>query len=610
MNKNVRKEYIERVQYLSKELKEKESTASMISYFRLLIVIVTVLLIIFFTKSDNDVLIYPSLLIGLSVFIFLVTKHTKLFQRIEQLQRLISINKKGIDRIDDKWCTFHDIGNEFIDEGHRNSFDLDVFGQSSIFQFINTSHTYHGRQRLASKLRNGSSDINNTQQAVTELSKKIDFRQNFEASALKIKDNNPTKIIDWFKNSTPRIIPYKLELIIKTLPYISFTTLIIDALIYQTVVLPLALYSIQTIIFLSFYKKSINLFTILDNKIISLQAYSKLFKLIESEQFESDLINNLQSRLLNNNSISSSLALMSLNNILQRSDLRYNQMVHFLVNIFSLWDVNCAISATKWKISYGQFIPKWFDVTSEIEALSSLAILSFENPSWNMPNVNDSMAVNAHNIMHPLISNKNNIGNDFILNDTNRIAIISGSNMSGKSTFLRTIATNLLLAYAGAPVCAESLSCGRFDIITSMRTKDNVSKNISTFYSELLRIKAMLNSISINKTFFLIDEIFSGTNSKDRIDGALIVLKQLNQHNSLGMISTHDLELCSLEKDKEQPFSNHHFREHYIDDKIKFDYKIYPGPSKTSNAIFIMRMIGIPTESIRLPASNAREKSR
>jgi DNA mismatch repair ATPase MutS len=271
-------------------------------------------------------------------------------------------------------------------------------------------------------------------------------------------------------------------------------------------------------------------------------------------------------------------------------------MAHFIINSFWLWDIKYAIKAEKWKERNGKHIRSWLEAVGQFEKLSSLAIIHFEHPLWAFPKVKSSeMIFHTKNIKHPLIPQTDNVGNDFKLSKENSIAIITGSNMSGKSTFLRTIAVNLVLAYAGAPVCAEEMTCGIFNIYTSMRKTDDVKGNVSTFYSELLRIKNIVNMANrgIN-ILFLIDEIFNGTNSQDRTTGATAVLNTLQLENTLGIISTHDLKLCNLSDNPGSKYINYHFREYYENNSIKFDYKIYPGPSRTRNAIFLIKMAGIP----------------
>ncbi|MGF1683205.1 MutS-related protein [Photobacterium minamisatsumaniensis] len=592
MGRNVRGLYLSRIKRFSQELNDKNKRIAIISYFRLFIFLVMSSSFYFGYKSHDGISVYTVTVISLFIFILLIVVHSRLFKRIAQLKRLILINENGVKRMDDEWRTFEDTGADFIDDAHPFSYDLDVFGKSSIFQYINTTYTFLGRQKLAAKLCDGSTDIANSQKAVDELSGMIDFRQNIELKTANITNKSPNDFIDWLEIKTVNIVGSHVAKVIRILPVISLLVLLLDLLVFHTVVVPLFFYTIQSIIYLYYKKKTIAYFSDVNGIVRLFLAYSNVLGLIESVDFNSALLKREKEKLFVED-LSASQRMLQLSQISQKSDLRYNQMLHFFINLFFMWDLNCYISARNWKVSYGQYVRTWLDVVSEFEALSSLAVLRFEHSDWAMPAVNSSECITANNVKHPLIHYKKSIGNDFSLKKTNKVSIISGSNMSGKSTFLRTIATNLLLAYAGAPVYADGFICGHFSIVTSMRKRDNLSDNISTFYAELLRIKLLLDKSELNKTFFVIDEIFSGTNSIDRIDAATMILNQLSIKKCCGMVSTHDLELCTYATHHPEHFANFHFREHYVNKHIKFDYKIYSGQSETRNAMHIMKMIGI-----------------
>jgi DNA mismatch repair ATPase MutS len=247
----------------------------------------------------------------------------------------------------------------------------------------------------------------------------------------------------------------------------------------------------------------------------------------------------------------------------------------------------------KWTDKYGDLVRTYLETAADFEVISSLATISHLNSKLCYPTFSkDNTKIHATSLGHPLIETSERVYNNASFN--NNIFIITGSNMSGKTTFLRTIGINLVLAYSGAEVCAEGFECGLLKIFTSMRISDDLSKGLSTFYVELTRIKTILDFLpKAEPMLFLIDEIFRGTNSNDRIIGAKTVLRNLNKPWCCGLISTHDFELCDLEDIDEGKIKNYHFREDYIDNKIHFDYKLRSGRSDTTNAKYLMKMIGI-----------------
>lgn len=312
---------------------------------------------------------------------------------------------------------------------------------------------------------------------------------------------------------------------------------------------------------------------------------------IEKIEFESKYLNELKARLINNENYNAVTAINKLSKIYDKMSDR-NNTFFIIINILLLWDYRCMIEFEKWKSINRRSLKKWIDTIGEFEALSSIANIVYENPDWVMPVISHKKnVVIAEKIGHPLLNKR--VCNDISINNRKRILIITGSNMSGKSTFLRTIGVNLILSYIGCSVCAKKFECSIMDIYTCMKISDNLEKNISSFYAEILRVKMITDSIKNDDNIFvLLDELFKGTNSKDRHDGAEALIRQLGSKGACGLISTHDLELGNLEYEYDK-VKNYHFKEYYKDDKLKFDYKIREGVSTTSNAMYLIKMVGI-----------------
>jgi DNA mismatch repair ATPase MutS len=311
--------------------------------------------------------------------------------------------------------------------------------------------------------------------------------------------------------------------------------------------------------------------------------------LIEQEEFNSRHLQDLKRRLINDQGQTAGEQISKLVKISEAIANRYNQLYIFF-NIFLLLDYQFMFALERWKEQSGKNLHIWLNIIAEFEALSSLAVLQHDFPEWTTPELfEDGTIFNASEMGHPLLMNSG-VPNNLKFEDPKNILLITGSNMSGKSTLLRTVGINLVLAYAGGNVCAKTFKCSFMDIYTCMRVSDNLEKNISSFYAELLRIKMIIKAVEEGKIiFFLLDEIFKGNNSIDRHTGARMLIKKLSKANLLGLVSTHDLELGGLEEENHK-IKNYHFQEYYENDKICFDYKLSPGVSQTRNAVFLMKI--------------------
>jgi len=507
-------------------------------------------------------------------------------------------------RVEGRWTKFTDRGLEFIDEEHSYSYDLDIFGQGSLFQWINTGKTHMGRVRLANTFKYPTDNkeiINKRQQSISELSKKLWWRQRLQAEAKMIvhEENDIIDLLSWARNKN-RIFskPFIIK-ILRTLPIVTILTLV---LYYKANIIPkyipLFLLLIQSLMILFSTFKMSQEFAIVYKYYGTIKVYTRILKHFEKTKFHTEYINELKDKLVNHKGITAVEQLKKFEIILNRVENRKN-MMFFPINVITLWDYQCMIDLEEWRRQSGSLIKEWMDSIGELEALSSLAVIRYDYPNWSMPIITEEDSIiNSKSIGHPLLTNKQ-VHNDVTLQEPSKVLLITGSNMSGKSTFLRTIGINLILAYSGAPVCATSMTCSIFNIYTCMRTSDDLEKGVSSFYGELLRIKNILNETKKDKqVFFLLDEIFKGTNSYDRHIGAKMLIKQLYNNRALGLVSTHDLELGDMEVGNESKVKNFHFREYYNDNKIYFDYKLRPGISTTRNALYLIRMIGIEIEDI------------
>ena len=366
-------------------------------------------------------------------------------------------------------------------------------------------------------------------------------------------------------------------------------------IITQTLLFFAAMYAVQLAIFGLFYSKTATVIRSYEKNGSLLLAYSQLIETIEKQQFSAPYLNALKGGLSTDSKKSAAQVLHAISKILNATEIRSNPLGHLIVNTVWLWDIQCVIKADALKKKYGSDFRKWIETIGVFEVLSSLSIVRFENPEWVVPSFKESgVGFSATKIGHPLLHKSARVDNDFSIEQGGSVAIVTGSNMSGKSTFLRSVGLNTVLAYTGAPVCAVSFECPIVNIYSSMRINDDLSSKVSTFYAELLRIKKIVEAVKNDETIlFLLDELFRGTNSQDRHDGAVAVLHALSNKKSIGIVSTHDMDLCKLADKNPDRFVNFHFEEYYRDDTVAFDYKLKKGQSTTKNAMFLIKMIGV-----------------
>ncbi|HAA08406.1 MAG TPA: DNA mismatch repair protein MutS [Syntrophomonas sp.] len=529
----------------------------------------------------------------LLVFIYLIYKHRQVEDRLNTAGRMAKINQDYLDRLNGDWVQFTDQGLEFADFDHPYSNDLNIFGPKSLFQWLSIAQTYLGRQQLQQLLAHPPRDIDAIlarQRAVKELAGRLDFCQGLECRGLITPEagRNPEKLVA-YAGERPNL--GKLIKVIRWLPILTAASW---ALYFGQVIslqIPVILLLLQGLIVLFTYKSVGAPLHRVYSFQKSLQSYRNMLELIEQEPWETTYLSSLQAELFEK-SESASKAMQQLERISGSIDMN-RSMFYLIINVGLLWDMQCFVRLAAWKSRYGNRVGRWLDIIGTMEALCSLAVIAHIHPDWAYPEIQDQgQRITARGLGHPLLHPEKCVHNDIDID--NYSCIVTGSNMSGKSTWLRSIGINLVLAYAGAPVCAERFTCSLMDIYTSMEIQDDLIEGVSTFYAELKRINMILeHSCRGEPMIYLIDEIFRGTNSLDRITGAQVVLRQLSQNGAIGLISTHDFELCDLEKELGATFKNYHFQEQYVKGGIEFDYKLRPGRCNTSNARYLMKMVGI-----------------
>lgn len=588
--------YNKRIGSKKLEIEKLNRNYNSISLLRILTVISAIFFEVFcYTRRD---LFFGIVLFVLHIilFLFLVKIHEKIYINKERVKGFIELNKKEIERINGKWKSFDDKGEEYLDLKHPFINDLDIFGKNSLFQWVNNTKTTYGRESLKNLMMFNNlprrEEILERQSSLKELADKIDFRQELTSTLKSDKNkNDETFIGDWVKENDKKHIKF-FDLIRIGMPIINVLVIIliifgIGEWIDILVTLGISYYLLKFID--SDVKKGLIIFEDLKYKI---KTYVKAIKIIENEEFKSSELNKLKSIFKDSNSLASE-DLLELEKITSWLYDRHNAF-YIILNCLFLWDYQMIKKLEKWKYKNKDKFNTYMECLGQFEAMSSLSTLVFNNPLWEVPNITDSV-LSGKDLTHPLLGDEA-VGNDFYMDKNTRVLLITGSNMSGKSTFLRTVGFNMILSYLGLNVPAKEFNVPIFNIYTCMRTGDDLENNISSFYSEILRVKGIVDGTKRNeRIFFLLDEIFKGTNSIDRHEGAVVLINQLLKGDTLGLVSTHDLELCDMEKNNDF-VSNYYFKEYYKSNKIMFDYKIRQGVSKTRNAKYLMKMAGIDIE--------------
>ncbi|HNP20188.1 MAG TPA: DNA mismatch repair protein MutS [Fulvivirga sp.] len=538
-------------------------------------------------------------LLGLTVLAFpfvfgtIIILHNRISYERKQAGFLQSINEKET-LIGKGNLSEQDKGEEYIDAKHAYTNDLDIFGANSLFQLVNRTSTGNGKNALASWLQTKATkeEIENRHLAIKELAPKIDWRQDFQAKGMHndIRQLDYSPLLSWLKESIHIKPLYKGFAMI--MPVITFLLIGLNIFSGVSFYYTLAAIFINFLVVSRFNQQMKDLSEAVIDHVGVLKSYSSLIKHLEESSFTTDYLQKLQSYFEQEGS-KASLSISRLQKILDLLNARSN-FLYFFINYTLLFDLVILIRSERWKRKNQADIALWFDTIGEFEAISSLSAFQFSNPGYTLPAIDDNeFILSGESLGHPLIKSNERVTNDFKMTGEGAITIITGSNMSGKSTFLRTLGVNMVLAFTGAPVCANKLSLSLMQIFTGMRTVDNLEEHVSSFYAELKRIKALLDLVELGQpVFYMLDEILKGTNSKDRHIGAVALAKQLSKTRSFGLISTHDLDLGKLDQELNNVV-NYSFNSQIEGNEIIFPYLLEKGICRSFNASKLMENMGI-----------------
>lgn len=593
---NPENHYTERLSLTEGQLQQVKKQIFRISMLRLALFIAGIAGLYFFF-NQTTLLIICICLTFLPLFI-LVKIHNRFFIRKEWLETQARIIQEELQALSGDYSSFED-GKEYVNPEHPYSFDLDIFGRRSLFQSINRTCTFFGKDRLAKWLQNHlheKTSIEKRQEMVREISEHTLFREQFRVAGLVHhgQSSDGEKIQAWSQSPAQYLHAGWVKAFIWGVPVIN-SLLLITSLAGWTSFSWLGLsFGIFLVLSFGIIKRATYIQETYGKQLKSLNGYARLIALAKAENWKSAGMQELMERF-NLNGQSPIQALQQLSKELDRLDLRNNQFLYVLLEGSIFFQLQEIVRIERWKARYGQHISKWLETVGELDALCSLGTFAYNHPQYTYPELTEKpFCFLATQMGHPLMPASQCVKNDATIPSRPFFLIITGANMAGKSTYLRTIGVNYLLACIGAPVCSEKLKLHPNQLITSLRTSDSLSDNESYFFAELKRLKRIIDLLNQGQQLFIIlDEILKGTNSMDKQKGSFDLIRQFMQLKANGIIATHDLLLGSLIKQFPEEIRNYCFEADIKENELTFSYKLREGVAQNMNACFLMKKMGI-----------------
>ncbi len=552
------------------------------------------------------------LLFGLSAlaalaFAVLLVFHARVLRREDTARRLLAVNEAAVKRLTEAFRDLPDDGATFSVENHAYLDDLDILGKGSLFQKLCVAHTRFGQQTLARWLLAAAEPevIWERQELVRALAPRLLARQQLEAESLTLAGNRPTHsaykppidpgpFLDWAEGPTQLLNQSVVVWAASLLPGLTLTLLVLSRILGWPAIVWLIPGVIQAV-FMAFHAGAANqVFGAVSSTEGAFVRYAGMLQILENLEFPGKSGERLKEKLTCGGK-SAAAAMQSFRSRLGWFDLKHNGLVYPFVNVALLWDVHSTLALERWQLQFGRRVRGWFEAIGELEALSSLAGLLYDEPGFVFPTLlTEGAGFHAEGLGHPLITREKRVENDLELSESGTALLVTGSNMSGKSTLLRSMGLATVLALSGGPVCARQLRMACFSLHTSMRVRDSLQSGVSHFYAELRKLKSVLDAAqNKQRVLFLLDEILHGTNSNERQLGARWIISELLRLKATGAVSTHDLELCQLPADQMGRVKLVHLRENVENGQMTFDFKLREGPVTEGNALRLMRSLGL-----------------
>lgn len=569
-----------------------------ISFSRLGLFISEILIIALIINIGFNAILIGLLAVPLFLFMFLVKKQSAVQTELTYAGQLLWVYQNEADQILFGKNGYHN-GESYQDEQHPYSSDLDIFGPGTLYAFINRCNTQKGMDLLAANLSapNDKRTILERQEAIKELYGHIEQSFHFRAELQNHKPEQLKVIQNKLKYQLPEQLLFTnkrfLKVAVQVVPFVMAALFVLGLVVGGVTWQIFGLAAVFNMGLTFFNLKDINqVYYGFTGSANLLNAFSGTIKWTEEVNWDSSYIKNLFPAQQESLPVSSQIRQLS--RIIQAFDARLNIILSAFLNLFLLWDLKCSINLAHWHRKYAAEVMAGLERISRFEELISFATLTYNQPEWNIPVIEDTFHLKALDLGHPLIPQGTRVLNDFNLNPQPTADIVTGSNMAGKSTFLRTVGINMVLAFAGAPVCAKEMSLSIFKVLSYMRIKDSLNDQTSTFKAELNRLKMILDAIRISSnSLVLIDEMLRGTNSRDKYLGSKVFIEKLIDQQTPVLFATHDLQLSEMISDYPEQVRNYHFDIQISEGEMNFDYKLKHGPCTTFNAALLLKEIGL-----------------
>jgi hypothetical protein len=588
--------YRRRIDGYTAELRQLAKFDFALGAGKLAILAVDLYLLVRVATADRSPVLFGIVLV---IFLAAALAHGVVLRKKRRLSAFRSVQEGEIRALEHEFLEVDD-GRAAEEAGHPYAVDLELFGPRSVFHFLNRTATRIGRDRLAGLLKGTGAvpsrgEILARQDAVRELAPALDFRHELRVRGLDLEDApRKSEGLNRFLSEPAWILKRPVfKILIHLLPFFA-----VGAAVGLFFGLPRWIFYlcllVNGLMVLAGEKRCARTYALVSKTNDVLKSYALILGDLERTEFQSSYLNMLKARTVTVGA-PASVWIRRLSSLLGLLEFRTGQIIYVAVNVLVLWDLQALLRIERWRRATAARVPVWLEVIAEFDALASMANASFNNPEWTFPDITAAgTRFEMEAAGNPLIPPKERIDNNLIFGSNPRIAIITGPNMAGKSTFLKTVGVNLALAFAGGPVCARKMAVSTVILMTSMKVNDSLDQGLSLFHAELRRLKEILDPVREGKpVFFLIDEMLKGTNAADRQVGSMALLRQTSRREVSGIVATHDLQLTDLEKEFPGRVLNFHFDGRVEDDRLLFDFLLRPGRCESFNALILMKIMGI-----------------
>ena len=577
--------YTNRITELNQDLKAVQSKYRLFTFLRLL----------FFLLAGNSffvfwgsILLLPSFVVFFGLFLYVVHLSVDAKYKRDKIMALISINENELKVLDGDWSMFED-GSEFRNGKHPFTLDMDIFGKKSVFQLVNRTVSIQGKEKLATTLSEGSSTIDLNTICITDLSNEITWCQEFMSEGLVRKGEKQASLKELSKLDIQLSSTFKFLRFF--LPIIAFSAIVLLSIGMISSSVFAAILAINLAVVAQGLKRTNSVANSLTHQSERVKVILKQLELYIDLTVKNELFKKEQDQLLNEG-VGVLHEVRELDKIMGRFDVRINFLVGILLNFLFAWDFQIVNQLKKWLDKNAYQIENWENKLAEIEVWISGAIYKYNHPTSTFTTIiADNEPIEIIELSHPFVNQVKSVKNDVYLSNHENFIIITGPNMAGKSTYLRSLGLTFVFANAGFPILAKSCKLPLLKLYSSMRTSDDLTVESSYFHAELIRLRFIMDAIEKGeKVFIILDEILKGTNSKDKEIGSAKFLQKLKRLNAKGIIATHDLSLCDLAKE-DTSFKNMYFDSTIEGDNLSFDYRINEGVCKNMNASFLLKQM-------------------